>query len=750
MGQEPRRRCDLRHLLVAAMAGVLLTAADPAAPVAAQQYLIPTQGSEPLDITEGPDGALWFTESSGNKIGRVTTSGTFTEFLVPTTSSDPSGITAGPDGALWFTESSGNKIGRVTTGGNISEFPIPTAASQPSAITAGPDGALWFVEGNGNNIGRITTGGSISEFAIPTAGSVPLGITGGADGALWFTEQVGNNIGRITTGGNISEYPAPAPERITSGADGALWFTEIGTNLGRIATNGAITEYALTSEFNKGIIGGPDGALWVVGCPGIQRVSTAGIVTSTGGSSELCGSMASTYDTAITVGPNGTLWYLANVGVFVTPNYVTAVPAFQVLVSEIGTGAGKIVSSPQGINCVLNNNLCSAAFFEITPITLTASATAGSIFEGWSGGGCSGKGTCNATLTADITETATFKKKPTTKMLSVALSGGGSGTVTSSPSGINCGPTCSASFDTGRQITLSVAAASGSTFAGWSGVGCSGIDPCTVTLTVNSTVTANFVQNTSTNIALAAAVLPLSRSVEVGATATAFATLIDAGPGDASTCSIAPATSVPASFTFQTTDPTTNALTGTANTPVNIAQGASQSFVIAFTPSAAFSPTNVLLTFACANASAAPQTVGIDTLNLSASSSPVPDIVALAASSDPGYVDIPGATGTGDFAVATVNLGSASQITASANTGTASLPVALTVCQTDPTSGICLAAPAANVTTTIAANATPTFGIFVTGGASVPDSPGLNRVFVQFNDANGVLRGETSVAVRTQ
>jgi hypothetical protein len=141
---------------------------------------------------------------------------------------------------------------------------------------------------------------------------------------------------------------------------------------------------------------------------------------------------------------------------------------------------------------------------------------------------------------------------------------------------------------------------------------------------------------------------------------------------------------------------------------------------------------------------------GVNTLNLSASTIPVPDIVALAASGDPGYVDIPGATGTGDFAVATFNLGVAASITASANTGTASLPVSLRLCQTNPTTGACLATPASTVTTTIAANATPTFGIFVTGSATVADSPGVNRVFVQFTDTNGVLRGETSVAVRTQ
>ena len=81
----------------------------------------------------------------------------------------------------------------------------------------------------------------------------------------------------------------------------------------------------------------------------------------------------------------------------------------------------------------------------------------------------------------------------------------------------------------------------------------------------------------STNIALVAAVLPESRSVEIGATATAFTTMINAGPGTASSCAITPQTVIPASFLFQTTDLSTNALTGTANTPVGIAQGASQS-----------------------------------------------------------------------------------------------------------------------------------------------------------------------------
>jgi virginiamycin B lyase len=68
----------------------------------------------PLGITTGPDEALWFVEAAGNKIGRVTTGGTFTEFAVPTPLPPPVAIALGLDCALGFTENAGNKTGHVT------------------------------------------------------------------------------------------------------------------------------------------------------------------------------------------------------------------------------------------------------------------------------------------------------------------------------------------------------------------------------------------------------------------------------------------------------------------------------------------------------------------------------------------------------------------------------------------------------------------------------------------------------------
>ena len=85
-----------------------------------------------------------------------------------------------------------------------------------------------------------------------------------------------------------------------------------------------------------------------------------------------------------------------------------------------------------------------------------------------------------------------------TVTLAVVRGGTGAGTVTSSPTGISCGTDCWHTCATGTAVTLTAAAASGSTFAGWSGGGCSGTGTCRVTVSAATTVTATFNRSTST------------------------------------------------------------------------------------------------------------------------------------------------------------------------------------------------------------------------------------------------------------
>jgi CARDB/Divergent InlB B-repeat domain len=81
-----------------------------------------------------------------------------------------------------------------------------------------------------------------------------------------------------------------------------------------------------------------------------------------------------------------------------------------------------------------------------------------------------------------------------TPTLTISRAGSGSGTVTGS--GINCGSDCSQTYTAGTRVTLTASPASGSTFAGWSGGGCSGTGSCSVTLSASVGVTATF--NSST------------------------------------------------------------------------------------------------------------------------------------------------------------------------------------------------------------------------------------------------------------
>jgi streptogramin lyase len=253
--------------------------------------------------------------------------------------------------------------------------------------------------------------------------------------------------------------------------------------------------------------------------------------------------------------------------------------------------------------------------------------------------------------------------------------------------------------------------------------------------------------------AIVAAVLPGSRSVEIGTPATIFATLINSGTTALENCQIALPALPPAGLTlgFQTTNPATNALTGTPDTAVTIpGNNGTQTFVVSFAGSAPFTALGMPLDFSCNDAPPAASVLGVDTVDLTLSSTPIADIIALSATAtNNGIVELPNG-GTGAFAVASTNLGVTAAITVSADTGSASLPVALSICQTNPANGQCLAAPASSVTLNYAGGATPTFSIFLQSSGPIAFAPATSRVFVRFEDSNDGLHGSTSVAIETE
>lgn len=189
-----------------------------------------TGGVSLLGITSGSDGNIWFTQTTFDgtatvgQIGRIITLGSnpasgiqrfsIQMFRIPSGKSLPAMITSGPDGNLWFTEStettvdSGGlhtigQIGRITPQGQISEFPIPNSdfhtqggggflygiQSGPLAIATGPDGNLWFTNNDiahQNLLGRITPDGKSIQFPFAQAhGS--YAVVSSSDSNLWFT-----------------------------------------------------------------------------------------------------------------------------------------------------------------------------------------------------------------------------------------------------------------------------------------------------------------------------------------------------------------------------------------------------------------------------------------------------------------------------------------------------------------------------------------------------------------------------------
>lgn len=157
-------------------------------------------------------------------------------------------------------------------------------------------------------------------------------------------------------------------------------------------------------------------------------------------------------------------------------------------VARAGEGSGTITSAGVGIDC---GATCSALVEDGTQVTLTAVADPGSVFEGWSGTGanCPDTGPCSVTVTDNTVVVGTFRAVP--KSLSVSLAGSGTGTVISSPVGIDCGSACSAEFVHGSLVTLTATPAAGSVFAGWSGA-CAGTGDCAVSMDADLTVSAEF------------------------------------------------------------------------------------------------------------------------------------------------------------------------------------------------------------------------------------------------------------------
>jgi formylglycine-generating enzyme required for sulfatase activity/streptogramin lyase len=324
-----RLGCGFLTVIVAGAAGSCEGEAErpkPPPQVLVQQFPIPTAGAQPQGIAAGPDGGIWFTERSANKIGRIEAAlpHTISEYPLPTPASGPYAITAGPDGKMWFTEHPGDRIGWIDarSPGKISELLIPTSNSWTRAITAGPDRNVWFVE-KAWRVGRVVVkpAPAIGDFPLPRYGTAANDIAAGPDGNLWYAANDGV-VGRVLAiwPESILEIQLRTKKAdsaiIAAGPDGNLWVAQSGTGtIARIQPTAphTVTELRLpgAAAEPKGLCASP-GYLWLsrAGQNTILRIEVAPphhireipVPESVGPPEE------------IALGPDGNIWFTAPAG----------------------------------------------------------------------------------------------------------------------------------------------------------------------------------------------------------------------------------------------------------------------------------------------------------------------------------------------------------------------------------------------------------------------------------------------------
>ncbi len=203
---------------------------------------------------------------------------------------------------------------------------------------------------------------------------------------------------------------------------------------------------------------------------------------------------------SITASPTSTTTYTATA----TGSGGTASASVTITVGSGGTSGTPTVT--------ITGNPTTITKGSSTVLTVTATNATGVTITGTNGstrttGASGGSVTASPTSTTTYTATATGSGGTATAsvtitvgtisspiQLTVMSAGSGAGTVTSSPAGIDCPGSCTASFPAGTAVVLTATPDSGSTFTGWSG-GCTGTGTCS--LTASATVTSTFVQGTA-------------------------------------------------------------------------------------------------------------------------------------------------------------------------------------------------------------------------------------------------------------
>ena len=283
-------------------------------------------------------------------------------------------------------------------------------------------------------------------------GEIIAGLGEGGGGYAELFEDAGSGFA------NAANLMGPFGSSAYLSSNGALWPA---FKLERVSSTGGepitATGYwldVLKTGTGSGTVGG--GGYYAAGTTVTPTATAASGSTFAGWSPSSCGSSFS-----------------LNADTACTATFTTAPVNYTLTVTKTGTGSGTVGGG--------------GTYVAGTTVTPTATAASGSTFGGWSPSSCGS----SFSLNADTTCTATFTAAPvSTVQYALTVKTTGSGTLKSSPAGIDCSG-CSANYASGTKVTLTPVPGSGFAFTGWSGA-CSGAGACSVTMSSDLTVTANF------------------------------------------------------------------------------------------------------------------------------------------------------------------------------------------------------------------------------------------------------------------
>jgi large repetitive protein len=470
--------------------------------------------SEPYGVAVSPDGSTVYV--GNHNLDNVSVIATASNTLTTTIEVGdlPYGVAVSPDGStVYVTNSPENTVSVIATASNTVTATItigPIGSGIVYGVAVSPDGSTVYVaNGKTNTVAVIATASNTVTATIPV-GNIPFAFGNFIRPPLVAVARISPASGPAGTSVTITGTGFTGTTAVTFGGTAASFEVNGVSSITAIAPAGSGTvDVKVTNALATSRTSAVDGFTYTGPIPTVTALSPSSGPVAGGASVTITGTNFSGV-TAVKFGPDFAATFTVNSSTSITAISPAGTGTVDVTVT---TSNGTSATSPSDQYIYVTGPTVSAVSPDSGPTTGGTSVTiTGTSFTGATGvsfGGAAatnvnvvnatsitatspaGSGIVDVTVTTAGGTSATRAEDGFTYMPTLSVGVSGHGTVTSTPSGISCGSTCSASFASGTQVTLTETPASGWVFSGWSGA-CSGAGSCVVTMNAAESVTAAF------------------------------------------------------------------------------------------------------------------------------------------------------------------------------------------------------------------------------------------------------------------